>query len=393
MKKNRKYIFILVGTLVIFVLFNLFSPKEINWEPSFSAQDKNPFGSFLIDALMPAIFPSAAIHNSNLTLYELDSLMGNESIIILAENIVMDKTDTEVLLNKVDDGATALLAASYFSGTLKKTLGIHVNSVISKKILDFTDTSYVEFVNPSIKKARYRFKLEHMHVFFEHLDSLKNPAFVVARNSYKDPVILRIPRGRGQLILTTLPLAFTNHYLLSGNRGLIESTLSHLPIRNLWWTEYYQTGRLESMSPLRVILRDKALSWAYYILIFSVLIFMIFEAKRRQRIIPVIKALPNTTLEFIKTIGNMYIQAGDHKVIAEKKINYFFDSVRAAYFLPGEKDESFAEMLAKKSGNPPEETKSLMALIRIIQASPAISSHMLLDLNKRFEKFNHVPHR
>jgi len=150
-------------------------------------------------------------------------------------------------------------------------------------------------------------------------------------------------------------------------------------------------GRLESGSPLRVILKSKALSWAYYILLTVILVFIIFEGKRKQRIIPVIKPLVNSSLEFIRTIGNMYIQAGNHKAVAEKMINHFIDQTRSIYFLPTETHTEFAELLARKSGNSKNDTEALLSLIKVVQRSPSIPVEMLLDLNKKIENFNHVP--
>lgn len=391
MKKNRKYIVILAITVTIFVLFNIFSPRKIDWTATFSADDKNPFGSFLLDAFLADLFPERVIHNNNLTIYELDSLRSEkDNLIVMASSIPLGEEDVDALLNAVYKGTHVLLSANFFKGSLADTLGLYTESVLFSETFNLIDTVYIEFTNPSIKRKRFRYRLEDMHTFFK-IDSLKMPAYVVARNSYRKPVTLRIPFGKGQLILNTTPHAFTNHYLLADNHELIERTLSYLPANSdVWWTEYYQLGRLESTSVLRAIMKSEALSWAYYILIATLLIFMVVEGRRKQRIIPVIKPLPNTTLEFVKTIGNMYIQAADHKSIAEKKIIYFLDHARSTYFLPDEHHESFVEKLAKKSGNSMEETSALLSLIKIIRGSSSISPEMLLELNRRIEAFNHT---
>jgi cation transport regulator ChaC len=86
----------------------------------------------------------------------------------------------------------------------------------------------------------------------------------------------------------------------------------------------------------------------------------------------------------------MYVQSGDHKAIAEKKIMYFFEHVRSVYFLPAENHEEFSNVLARKSGNSNEETEALLSLIKIIQRSSSIPENMLMDLNKKIEKFNHL---
>lgn len=115
---------------------------------------------------------------------------------------------------------------------------------------------------------------------------------------------------------------------------------------------------------------------------------MIFEAKRKQRIIPVIKPLANTTLEFVATIGNLYYQRGDHKNIAEKKIQFFFDYLHAHYFVSTtHRDERFVSMLAGKSGAGEQNVKALTNTINQILAKEKISKEELISLNALLEKF------
>lgn len=393
MNKNRKYIIILAGTLLIFVLIQVFSPRQINWIPTFSASDKNPFGSFALNEQLNGLFPNQKIINSNLTLYELaDSLMGDENIIAFASNISLQDEDTKTLLEAVAGGGHVFLSANYFNGKLADTLGLEMENVITKiKLFEsqkLQDSSFVFFTHN--KQKKYPYKLADIFTYFNNLDSIKTDVFVVSRNEYNEATTLRIPWGEGELTLNSTPLAFTNNYLLYHNDEFIERSLSYLPVKPVWWTEYYQLGRMESTSPLRVILNNEALSWAYYVLILSLLLFIIFESKRKQRIIPIVKPPANSTLEFVRTIGTMFIEAGDHKSVAEKRIAFFIDQVRSNYFLPGEQHQAFVELLSKKSGNTKENTQALMTLINVIQQSKSISSQMLRDLNEKIERFNHI---
>jgi hypothetical protein len=392
-KKNSKYIFLLAATVVLFVLVHLFSPKQFDWTPTFSSRDKNPFGSYVMNTMLPDLFPGQEVSNYNITFYEAsDSILAGKNIIAIASFMTLTPEDTRALLNVVDSGATAFLSATYFRGHFSDTLGIHNVDVLTKigfqNLELLQDTSHLHFVYGKYDRE-YFYRQSDINTFFA-LDSLKTDVYIIARNEYDDPVTLRIPWGKGELIVNSTPLAFTNNYLLYRNHRFISQTLSYLPERPIWWTEYYQLGRLESLSPLRVILKSEALSWAYYLLMAATVIFIFFEGKRKQRIIPVIKPLANTSLEFIRTIGDMYIQAGNHKAIAEKKINHFLDRIRTSYFLPHETHEEFPVMLARKSGNSQEETEAVLRLIKVIQRSTTISPEMLLDLNKKLENFNHL---
>ena len=393
MKKNNKYIFLLVGTVVLFVLVHLLSPKQFDWTPTFSSRDKNPFGAFVMNSLMADLFPSQEVTHHNITFYETsDSLLADKNIIAIASIMTLEATDTRALLSRVHSGANAFLSANYYRGLFSDTLGLFTEDVLvntqPQNLKTLRDSSYLRFVYGKSDRE-YFYKQSDINTFF-HIDSIKTKAYVIAANEYGDPVTLRVPWGKGQLILNSTPLAFTNNYLLYRNHRFISQTLSYLPERSLWWTEYYQMGRLESGSPLRVILNNDALSWAYYLLITALLIFIIFEGKRKQRIIPIIKPLANTSMEFIRTIGNMYIQAGNHKAIAEKKINHFYDTIKSNYFLPAENQNDFITILSRKSGNSKDDTEAILSLIKIIQRSSTIPPEMLLDLNKKLEQFHHL---
>jgi len=230
---------------------------------------------------------------------------------------------------------------------------------------------------------------ENIHNYFEHFDTTRTT--VIAKNDYQKPVTIRISWGKGNIILNSTPLAFTNIYLLpEKNNEFASTTLSYLPKTNVHRTEFYHLGRMESSSPLRYILTNEPLRWAYYLTIAAILIFMIFEAKRKQRIIPVIKPLANTSLEFVSTVGNLYYQNGDHKNMAEKKINFLLDQIRTKYLLrTHEFNVEFINILASKSGNNSEEVQSLFRTITFIQSTTVISAGQLMDLNQKIEKFNH----
>ena len=117
--------------------------------------------------------------------------------------------------------------------------------------------------------------------------------------------------------------------------------------------------------------------------------FMLFEMKRKQRIIPIVKPLANTTLEFVGTIGNLYYQSGEHKSMAEKKIHFFMDQLRSKYWLTTTHlDETFVSIASKKTGRSEEEVRKLISVINSIRAKEKISEEELIDLNNRIEKFN-----
>jgi hypothetical protein len=182
---------------------------------------------------------------------------------------------------------------------------------------------------------------------------------------------------------------FSNICILSGaNNEFVASTLSYLPKTSVLWTENYQRGRREISTPLRFILLNEPLRWAYYVALIAILVFMVFEMKRKQRPIPIIKPLPNTTLEFLSTIGNLYYHRGEHKNIADKKINFLLEHIRSHHWINTNiLDDNFVLSVSRKAGKDESDVRQLVNLIIQIRNAIEIDAETLIDLNDRVEKF------
>jgi hypothetical protein len=320
-----------------------------------------------------------------------DSLRPNVNFISLSETFIPGREDVETLLKNVDAGGTAFIAAENFVSIFADTLKLDTrNYFFNQEDLGFVskqDSASITFTNPALTHA-YLFPRQNTQNYFSSFDSTRTT--VLANNDFKLPVIIKMQWGNGNLILSSVPLTFTNIYLLHENHTeFAELTLSYLPKQDVEWTAFYQLGRLESGTPLRFILTSEPLKWAYYITVLSLIVFMIFEAKRKQRIIPIIKPLQNTTLEFVGAIGNLYYQNNEHKSIAEKKINFLLEQIRTKYWISTTKlDESFIYTLARKSGKSEADVRELFRTIQAVHATDNLSAEELIALNSKIEKFN-----
>ncbi len=391
MKKDWKYILYLSLIVGLFATIRLLSPKQYDWSVTLSHEDKNPFGTYALNTLLSSL-TKAHVKNTYKTVYELkDSLTAQETILIIATGFNAAKEDTEVLLEKINNGATAFISANYFSGALADSLGIatYDNLFKDKELFTREDTATLHLTNLHFDSTEvFPFLRDNIHNYFGQIDSVK--ALVAARNEIGQPVTVVIKHGKGNLILNSTPMVFTNIHLLSKkNHQFAAGLLSYLPTdKTIWRTEFYHVGRMEAGSPLRFILNNEPLRWAYYLALASLLVFMVFEAKRKQRIIPIIRPLANSTLEFVATIGNLYYQKGDHKNMAEKKISFFLEQVRTQFYLNTfDRDHRFIETLSKKSGHDHQETVALIQLIKTIGQKNKIGADELKELNLRIEKF------
>lgn len=393
MRKDWKYIAYLVVAVLVYLVVKMVAPRELDWTITYYHKDKNPHGTFALNELIHAIVPGKKIHRSNLTIYEwYDSVNKPVNFISFSTTFMPGKEDVESLLSNIHEGGTAFIAAQYFHGTFADTLSLGTSDYFFdasfSDVFDRNDSSHLEFTNPNLPvTVKNVFPRKNIHNYFSSFDSTRTQ--VVAINDLDLPVTLKIAWGKGSLYVNSTPLVFTNVYLLQdSNYQFIERSLSHLPVADTYWTEFYHLGRMEAGTPLRFILSKEPLAWAYYVSVFALLLFMVFEIKRTQRVIPVIKPLGNSTIEFVRTIGNLYYHSADHKNIAEKRIAFFLEQLRARHNLTfHDPTEELTDSISKKTGNAPEAVSKLFQQIQAIQNKPSITADELTALNKKLDSF------
>ncbi len=373
MKPEHRYAAYLVGALLLLVLVEYLTPQPIDWSFTLEQRDKSPYGTYVLDAVLEDAFPGqTVVHSENSVFdWEVDALT-DANLLIIAAAFDPDSLDAAALLRQVGQGATALVAASFYRGYFADTLRLDVDTRLLPTLSERLDTL-----------PRQTFD----QTYFVSYDSARTT--VLARDADQRPVLLRTQVGEGALLLSSVPYQFTNYHLLKETGAdATARILSYLPVRDVYWTEYYQTGRREATTPLRYVLSQPPLRWALYLTLGGLLLFMVLEAKRKQRAIPVVKPPANSTLEFVDTVSKLFLRTRDHKNIADKQIHYLLNEFRTRYRLDTSTlDEAFAERLAHKSGKPKDEVQALLSAIRRAQQREVLSADALVGLRREVEGF------
>ncbi|HNK42174.1 MAG TPA: hypothetical protein PL002_13390, partial [Flavobacteriales bacterium] len=206
--------------------------------------------------------------------------------------------------------------------------------------------------------------------------------------THRYPVLLRMRWGKGQFYLCTTPNAFTNYALLRPEaRHFMEATFALLPDRPVIWDEFYKTGRMESSTPLRFVLDRTPLKRAYWTMIVLLALTILVHARRRQRAIPVLEPVRNTSRDFAETIGRMYYFTGDHADLARKMCLYFKDELRQRLYLRRTVwDEEDIGTVAARTGIPITEWQSAFRLIAHYETAPHVSEEQLMQLNRSLSR-------
>lgn len=401
MDKNMKiYIAILVLLFGIVLLTDKGKPKPIDWTPTYSVNDKIPFGLYILDQEFNGFFKKQKVKKiSTETPYEyLDSQYDeNENVenykikgtfINISEANNIDDQSMKEILYFVSHGNKAFLSMRAFPKLLLDSLKVELKT-------DFMPSENVSIwmANKKVSTKKYTFNTG-LSDYFSKIDTL-NTKVLGYQNSNKNKRqinFIEVPYKNGYVYLHTQPVAFTNYNLLKKDHyQYAENVLSYFTKGNIfWYTKSFNDKRI-SNSPMRYILSQPALKWAWYLALIGILIFMIFNAKRKQRIVPIIKPLENLTVDFTKTIGNLYYQEGDHANIIDKKIIYFLEKIRTDYLIDTSKlDADFIAKLHHKTGKDEKDIQELIDLINHHRKSYHGSlEEDLIRINTAIEKILH----
>jgi|GEM_PF-204419 len=410
--------------ILLLVLIQISTPKPIDWTENYYAKDKRPYGAKVLVDMLPDLFPGQKINLPQISLYKRRDQLKPGNYLFINDSFFLNKSDLNLLMELVYNGSNAFIAAATLSSELEDTLDIQ-----SRYVWTLTDVK-INFTQDSLRStAPYEYKhIDYLYGILREdsatsappiqLGTVEISEMALGKKPDKRPQtatnFVAIPWGKGYFFVHTMPQAFSNYNMVhSENAAYIARALSYLPEKEVFWEDFYTEDTYasvqtedgqewdeskastvrkneekgESGSIFRFLLSEPPLRWALYLTLLALVLFVFFEAKRRQRIVPVIKPLANTTLEFTETVGRLYYQYQDHRNLAEKKITYFLEYIRNHYYMNTNLiNDEFYVALARKSGFEKGEIENLFRYIHYIQKQGIITEDQLLDLNRRMQQ-------
>lgn len=432
MKSSRNFLFAMLVLFVLFCLLQVNLPKKFVWSPTFSHVDKQPFGCFVFDSVLTQSLPNG-YHVTKKTFFQLDQEHAKEkiSVLMVVDQQDLKQLDVKYLCNIARRGGKVMVVASssfddgrntdtvvvdelertfkvkiedglYFSlrGILSG-LKAHDNDMYDTIYWNHRETmyaaqSYRMFYNmvggtlfvdsvPKVKRlaytlstAGYDYRLDSLYVGdFTRFDTIVDEKERIERIDTfaikKVPAAVSVPYGKGEVIFVSSPLLFTNYGMLEGNTSVyIFRLMSYLADLPVYRTEaYVKTDAMlvAEQSPFREFIKRPPLRWALYLALLGVVLFMIFTARRRQRVIPIISKPANRSLEFIQLIGTLYYQRKDHVDLVRKKFKLFAEELRKTAGVDisdVNTDDREYLLLAEKTGMNSDRLKKVIRQIRLV---------------------------
>lgn len=432
MKSSRNFLFAMLVLFVLFCLLQVNLPKKFVWSPTFSHVDKQPLGCFVFDSVLTQSLPNG-YHVTKKTFFQLDQEHAKEkiSVLMVVNQQDLKQLDVKYLCNIARRGGKVMVVASssfddgrnadtvvvdelertfkvkiedgmYFSlrGILNG-LRAHDNDMYDTIYWNNRETmyavqSYRMFYNmvggtlfvdsvPKVKKlaytlstAGYDYKYDSLYVGdFTRFDTIVDKKERIERIDTfaikKVPAAVSVPYGKGEVIFVSSPLLFTNYGMLEGNTSVyIFRLMSYLADLPVYRTEaYVKTDAMlvAEQSPFREFIKRPPLRWALYLALLGVVLFMIFTARRRQRVIPIMSKPANRSLEFIQLIGTLYYQRKDHVDLVRKKFKLFAEELRKTAGVDisdVNTDDREYLLLAEKTGMNSDRLKKVIRQIRLV---------------------------
>lgn len=422
MKASRWFIVFIVAFLLIMFAIEYNLPKKFVWTPTFSHYDEQPLGCALFDSLLSSSLPHG-YSLSKETFYQMEEdTVDKMGILVIANSLSMVKADVNALLKMAERGNKIMLVSNNYPKLLEDTLGFyctysHFNAAAFRKYASsiFRKDSIYWVADSVYSRQLYRYYPQFCNSSFRRYDSkvirklaekdmtdaigdmLADSDSVKVYSNYHPLLAMARPWGEGEIILVSTPLLFTNYGVLDENNAnyifRLLSQMGELPIVR---SEGYMKATAQvQQSPLRYLLAHQPLRWALYLTMITILLFMIFTAKRRQRAIPVVREPANKSLEFTELIGTLYFQKKDHVDLVRKKFAYLAEELRREIQVDIEEvadDKRSFERIARKTGMDAGEIAEFIHEVRPVLYGGRVidSEQMKVFIDKMNEIINHI---
>lgn len=326
------------------------SPRRFDNRISLRQTDKIPYGTSVSKTLVQQLFPESRFTISG-TLPNWNATETNSAVIVVAE--LFDAVEGELfhMLDYLERGNSVLLITKSFSSA-------------AYDFFKFTPSKFQQLrssdVGIRLKSDRfgddslYRYPgIDYFEPLLSYNDTITT---VLGTDKMGRANFFEMKKGAGRLYIHIAPLAFSNYFVLhKSNVHYLENVLSVLENpKKIEWNESYlveQQRKEPQTGWLAGLLKHQPFRWSFFIALAGILLYVMLGSRRMQRMVVVQQAPTNDSVEFVRTLGQLYYEKGNHKNLAEKMSGNFLEFVRSRYRLSTSKlDGSFVKGLLQRAG-------------------------------------------
>lgn len=369
--------------------------ERIKWQLNLEKENKLPYGTYLAFQSLKFFFPDAHIESlpRSFRYSNMDNTMkynyaGHSLLILHGLDFYISVQEWKDMKQFINSGNEVVLFCSRLDNKIEQELNCY-KELRNDELQILYDHSHEEDNQHILRTersplTRYGYTGRSLMGYFSfqadssNSDTDSNTSYFSA---YPDtlgyvnnkPDFVRYTLGEGHLTLHAAPLVFSNYFLLQdGNEDYLTAIWQTLPenINRIYWNDYYI--RTVESAGIGLLFKYPSTRLALLLAIFAILLYVLFEGKRKQRIIPIIPPLKNDSVSFVETVGRLYYNQGNHTNLSLKIVQQFLEWVRTHYFLNTNLlNENFIRQLTIKSGHPESTVRSLMEMIHEIKLGTA----------------------
>jgi hypothetical protein len=402
MKKSWPYI-IAFGVLALIAIVIIGAsrklPRRMDERITLKEKDKIPYGTAAARNLITSLFPNASVTSDSKSpgyWQDISFNSGKQVVILMSGYFNADEYELKKIIDFVENGNYVFIVARGFSTDAQTAFNFAYGQDNYSPLYNISEDSLkVKLEKPSFSSdSLFMFPGTKFESWFETFDT--SHAVVLGRNE-SQPNFIRMNIGEGSVFIHAAPLAFSNYFILHKNNvHYFEQVLSVIPadVEKIVWNDYYldkkvnNSNRRRDPNWLGILFRYPAFKWGFFTALLGILLFVLLNSRRKQRMIPEHTKPRNESLDFVKTMGRLYYDRRDHHNLAKKMGVYFLEHVRSTYKLPTHTlDEQFIEALHFKSGYLRGDLNEIVSFIQYLQDNGSVNEHQLTNFHDQLESF------
>lgn len=384
--------------LLLSVLAGCRGDFPVNWTRTFDSSHTIPYGTYVLRKELPEIFQGVNIEdikiNTGRYFDEFYDDYDSYLYVFINDGPHYSRETWNKIFDFVQYGGAALVAMHEFDSLFYEKLQIKTAEIDTVRLPEAVSIS----INKSDYSEKYIFEKGVGTTYFSEFDAEYTDVLgYVEFKGEQQPDFIKVYHGSGYFLLHSEPIAFTNYHLLKKNLyHYVLDVLSYVEPKDIIWDNYrihpreqHDDGSGGFFSALNFIMKNESLKWAFFLLLGLGLSYLIFNSKRRQRAVPIVLPYSNHTLDFAKTLSELYRYNPDHTAITKYKINYFQEQIRINYQLTiKDSEENFAQLLSSKSGVDRNFCRRLINKMLYFKSKSYLDKEDFIKLQSLIETFN-----
>src|SRR6476620_10702935 len=257
--------------------------------------DKIPYGFYAARHMIPSLFPNAEVFVDKRTPGYWDSVSAyksNQAVLITGMRMNADESELKELLDFARKGNYVFIITQDISYSAAQFF--HTGDLVSDDgyFTGESDSLQVQLSQPRFENTKpYVYPGRRFASYFEGVDTTK--VAVLGTNEDNKANFVQYIAFNGAIFIHTAPLAFSNYFILhKKNISYFENAVSVIPstVTKVLWNEYYLYKKADQQENepnwLSVLMKYEAFRWALWTAIITLLLYVLMEMRRKQRVIP-----------------------------------------------------------------------------------------------------------